>query len=111
MNLWKKLNHGHDFLKISPTAISTHAKGSVIEIFIVDEYNGALNLVQFLHKCFMNLNKICKGTIIPNEHDLTMGNSLINFEVSKIIHTLFLNLLKNYAFLDAASVVENVEGS
>lgn len=78
MNLWKKLNHGQDFLKITPTPAKS---GSIIEMFITDEYFGALNLVQFIHKCFMSLNKVCKGVSVANEQDITIGNCLINFEV------------------------------
>lgn len=80
MNLWKKINHGHDFVRI--TVPLTEISKSSIEIFLNEEFKHGILLLQTIHKHFSVLNKVCKGLIIPLEKDLAIGYSLLNYEVS-----------------------------
>lgn len=79
MTLWKKLNQGHDYIRMTiPTPIN---KGSSLEIFISEEYSEAISLIQQIHKCFATLNKITKGNIMAEEKDLSVANSLLCHQV------------------------------
>lgn len=80
MNLWKKLNHGRDFVRatIPPVEINK----STMEIFLNEEFKCGVCLLQTIHKHFSTLNKICKGLVIPSENHLAIGYSLLNYEVS-----------------------------
>lgn len=79
MILWKKLNQGHDFVRMALP--NEAAKSTSIEAFINEEFYHAINLIQKIHKSFASLNKICKGSANPDDCDLVIGNALINYQV------------------------------
>lgn len=79
MNLWKKINHGHDFVRTAVTVKDN--SNSVTEIFLNEEFKYGVDLLQAIHKHFSVLNKVCKGIVIPSEKDLDVGHSLLNYQV------------------------------
>ncbi|XP_015834463.1 cytoplasmic dynein 2 heavy chain 1 [Tribolium castaneum] len=87
MLLWKKLNQGYDFVRMNLP--NEEAGKSPIEAFVNEEFYHAINLVQKIHKSFTGLNRICKGSAVPDDCDLTIGNSLINFQVPKCWESLW----------------------
>ncbi|XP_018579489.1 cytoplasmic dynein 2 heavy chain 1 [Anoplophora glabripennis] len=82
MNLWKKINHGHDFVRI--TVPSMDNSNSAVEIFLNEEFKYGVLLIQTIHKQFSVLNKACKGIVLPSEKDLSVGHSLLNYETPNI---------------------------
>ncbi|XP_074038391.1 dynein cytoplasmic heavy chain beethoven [Leptinotarsa decemlineata] len=82
MNIWKKLNQGHDFIRM--TSERKVESSSVVETFINEEFDNALLLLQMIHKCFGTLKKIYKGVVVPDGQDLEIGNSLLNYETPKL---------------------------
>lgn len=80
MSVWKRVNQGHDFIRMNNVEKVT--KGCSVEKFLNEEFQNALTLVQTIHKYFTNLNKICKGIIKPDEKHLAVGYLLLNYKVS-----------------------------
>ncbi|RZC33069.1 cytoplasmic dynein 2 heavy chain 1 [Asbolus verrucosus] len=87
MILWKKLNQGHDFVRMSLPNLT--AKNSSIETFMAEEFLNSIHLIQKIHKNFAILNKICKGNTIPDDSDMIIGNSLISYQVPKLWESLW----------------------
>ena len=83
MIVWKKLNQGHDFVRMNLPGAASNSNSSV-ENFVSEEFQNGVRLIQKIHKCFAILNKICKGNAIPDDQDLIIGVSLIKYEVSKV---------------------------
>lgn len=82
MTLWKKINHGYDFIRM--TNPPSEVKNSAVEMFIHEEFTNALKLLQTIHKCFATLNKVCKGLVTAEEEDLNIGYSLLNYKTPKL---------------------------
>ncbi|CAH1986240.1 unnamed protein product [Acanthoscelides obtectus] len=82
MNLWKKLNQGLDFIRTTPDSNIT-ASDPPLKIFLIEEFNNALNLIHMIHKNLSNLKKICKGGVTPEEKDSIVGKSLLKYETPK----------------------------
>lgn len=80
ITFWKKLNQNQEFLGLSNEDIKNCS--SAVKIFITEEFNFALNLIQKIHQCFATLNKICKEQTNPDEKDITIAVSLLNHEVN-----------------------------
>ncbi|XP_056634261.1 cytoplasmic dynein 2 heavy chain 1 [Diorhabda sublineata] len=78
---WKKINKGHEFIRIDSEIQSE--KENVIETFIQKEFVYAVELLQTIHKHFMLLNKMCKGVILPDEKSLLTCHSLLKYETPK----------------------------
>lgn len=89
MHLWKKLNQGHDFVKIT-IPIPTNNESSLLT-FLSEEYSEGIQLVQHIHKCFSTLNRITKKTMVAEPKDLQLANELLTLQVKlKCIHILSL---------------------
>ncbi|KAJ3658130.1 hypothetical protein Zmor_009888 [Zophobas morio] len=88
MIVWKKLNQGHDFVRMNLPGAASNSNSSV-ENFVSEEFQNGVRLIQKIHKCFAILNKICKGNAIPDDQDLIIGVSLIKYEVPKSWETLW----------------------
>jgi hypothetical protein len=58
------------------------SSNSSIETFMAEEFHNAIRLVQKIHRNIAILNKICKGNALPNDTDMLVGNSLINYQVN-----------------------------
>ncbi|CAG9772440.1 unnamed protein product [Ceutorhynchus assimilis] len=61
-NKWKKLNQ---------------------EGFVYDEYAKGINLIQIIHKCFMILNKISKGTIEADDNYIEVAKCILKSQTPK----------------------------
>ncbi|VEN39261.1 unnamed protein product [Callosobruchus maculatus] len=82
MSVWKKLNQGLDFIRTTPES-KIAAGDSPLRIFLIEEFESALNLIHTIHKSLSNLKKMCKGGIIPDEKESSIGKSLLNYETPK----------------------------
>lgn len=79
MSLWKKLNQGQDFVKVEiPGEVFSD---SPILDFLTDEYRKAIALIHFIHKHFSNLSKVIKGTVTPEDSDVSIANALMSQQV------------------------------
>lgn len=83
LNLWKKLNQGHDLVKIQLSKVEYTDEKSPISIFLDEEFRFMIDLIQKIHKCFSALNRVCKKVAAANDVDLDTGNSLLNYKVSR----------------------------
>ncbi|CAG9863949.1 unnamed protein product [Phyllotreta striolata] len=82
LSLWKKLNQGHDFIRVTNEKKSIG--GCSVENFLHEEFHNAIAFVQIIHKHFTNLNKTCKGAMKPDETILSIGYSLLNHETPAV---------------------------
>ncbi|XP_017783105.1 PREDICTED: cytoplasmic dynein 2 heavy chain 1 [Nicrophorus vespilloides] len=77
ISLWKKLNHEQEFLRLNPTQLQSASENSLI-MFIQNEFQNAIILVQKIHRDFFILNKISKGFLTADEVDFDVAESLLN---------------------------------
>lgn len=87
MHLWKKLNQGHDFVKIT-IPIPTNNESSLLT-FLSEEYSEGIQLVQHIHKCFSTLNRITKKTMVAEPKDLQLANELLTLQTPKTWQNLW----------------------
>ncbi|XP_066245842.1 cytoplasmic dynein 2 heavy chain 1 [Euwallacea similis] len=82
-SLWKRLNQGHDFVRIN-LAEHTGNYETSIESFINDEFIRGVSLIQVIHKCFMHLNRILKGAEDPDENDLVLTKEILRNQIPEV---------------------------
>ncbi|KAK4887690.1 hypothetical protein RN001_003961 [Aquatica leii] len=83
MVLWKKLNHGYDFIRASTTPIPSAHK-SVFTSFVSEEYYYAITLVKKIHKSFSVLNKILKSNSGADSKHLQLAHELMAYQTPKM---------------------------
>lgn len=79
MSLWKKLNHGFDFIKMEVPEVTLEE--SPISNFLSEEFKNSVHLIHTIHKNFAALNKVTKGSATPYDSDLLVGSSLTCYQV------------------------------
>ncbi|KAH1018946.1 hypothetical protein HUJ05_006621 [Dendroctonus ponderosae] len=72
--LWKKVNQGHDFIRLSLPGGRKSA--SALESYVYEEYSKGVTLIQMIHKDFANFNKISKGLQEAEPNEVLAANSL-----------------------------------
>lgn len=77
--LWRKLNQGLDFVKITVPEISTD--NSPMKSFINNEFRDAIILLQTIHRDFTIIHKIIKGQTNYKEEDYNILKSLLKLQV------------------------------
>ncbi|XP_060532310.1 cytoplasmic dynein 2 heavy chain 1 isoform X2 [Cylas formicarius] len=82
LNLWKKVNHGLDFIRM--TIPERENSASALETFLVEEVILAVELIQSIHKNFINLNNISKGFVEATDTDRMIALSLLNYKTPDI---------------------------
>ncbi|XP_030763708.1 cytoplasmic dynein 2 heavy chain 1 [Sitophilus oryzae] len=82
LSLWRKLNHGQDYIRLSIPEQTPY--DSSIETYIAEEYCIGLRLIQTIHKSLTNLNKVAKGTVEPDENDVSIAESLIFLQTPRV---------------------------
>lgn len=77
--LWKKLNHGTDFIKMTIPDLSDEK--SPVSSFIFEEFRLGVTTIQKIHKNFMTINKIIKGNCAPEDDEFIIVYSLLSSQV------------------------------
>lgn len=77
--LWKKVNQGHDFIRLSLP--EERKSASALESYVFEEYLKGVTLIQMIHKCFANLNKVSKGLQEAEASQVLAANSLVQSQV------------------------------
>nr|CAI5819726.1 unnamed protein product [Callosobruchus analis] len=80
--LVEEVESGLRFIRTPPES-KIAAGDSPLRIFLIEEFDNALCLIHTIHKSLSNLKKICKGGIIPDEKESSIGKSLLNYETPK----------------------------
>lgn len=94
--LWKKVNHGHEFIRTPLPSTSHNTIDYTLETFISEELRFALTTIQTLHKCFSFLNKMAKGQIFGDEKYTKISEELLSFKVQLNIFQIKKNTKKYY---------------
>nr|CAD7430089.1 unnamed protein product [Timema monikensis] len=87
LNLWKKLNQSSGLiqLKIPDLVESSGAKGPLpVPAFVSEEFRGALQLVQHLHKCLAAISKVIRGSHLPSGDTLLAAERIMSQQVTLI---------------------------
>lgn len=104
--LWKKLNHGLDFIKLTIPDLADEK--SPVRSFIFEEFRLGVTMIQKIHKNFMMINKIIKGNCPPEDDEFNIVNNLLTLQVSYKCCIDKYEGIKNF-ILDSNVVVESVE--
>ncbi|XP_050308267.1 LOW QUALITY PROTEIN: cytoplasmic dynein 2 heavy chain 1-like [Anthonomus grandis grandis] len=80
-SMWKKLNQGFDFIKLTLT--EDYQGESAVGRFIFEEYTRGVTLIQTIHKCFTNLNKMSKGVAEAEESYVAIVRSILKSKTPK----------------------------
>lgn len=83
INLWKKVNQGQDFVKITLKPFSVEPQQSPITNFIQEEFYNAIVLIQKIHKNFTSLNRVLRASSLPDDKTAQLATSLLNQRVPK----------------------------
>lgn len=99
LSLWKKLNQssGLIHLRLDSKEIreTENMAKTPLEIFVMQEFRRAVELVQLVHQSLAAVSKVIRGTSLPTTDALAVGAALIRQEVSLFKKSSFMDIFLN----------------